>query len=224
MKAAVILFPGSNREGDAARALRQATGRQPDILWHADHDLPAGTDLVVLPGGRSLQELRAALAEAEAFDVRGDDAIAVAIERDRARIPADGDLAEQSTVAAIVGIDRDARPIAEQRAAGAQRGWIDGDDADRLATAAPKTDQGIGQRRLADAGRPGQARNMRLRVGGGCVQQGGEVFRAARGLDQRQRSSQRALAASAERVEGRNAHCARHVPCTPGPNPCSASM
>ena len=53
MKAAVILFPGSNREGDAARALRQATGRQPDILWHADHDLPTGTDLVVLPGGFS---------------------------------------------------------------------------------------------------------------------------------------------------------------------------
>ena len=53
MKAAVILFPGSNREGDAARALKQATGRQPDIVWHADHDLPTGTDLVVLPGGFS---------------------------------------------------------------------------------------------------------------------------------------------------------------------------
>lgn len=53
MKAAVILFPGSNREGDAARALKQATGRQPDIVWHADHDLPDGTDLVVLPGGFS---------------------------------------------------------------------------------------------------------------------------------------------------------------------------
>jgi len=53
MKAAVILFPGSNREGDAARAIRQATGRQPDIVWHADHELPAGTDLVVLPGGFS---------------------------------------------------------------------------------------------------------------------------------------------------------------------------
>ena len=53
MKAAVILFPGSNREGDAARALKQATGRRPDIVWHADHDLPQGTDLVVLPGGFS---------------------------------------------------------------------------------------------------------------------------------------------------------------------------
>jgi phosphoribosylformylglycinamidine synthase subunit PurQ / glutaminase len=53
MKAAVVLFPGSNREGDAARALRQATGRAPAMVWHADHDLPAGTDVVVLPGGFS---------------------------------------------------------------------------------------------------------------------------------------------------------------------------
>ena len=53
MKAAVILFPGSNREQDAARALRQASGRAPAILWHADRDLPQGTDLVVLPGGFS---------------------------------------------------------------------------------------------------------------------------------------------------------------------------
>jgi phosphoribosylformylglycinamidine synthase subunit PurQ / glutaminase len=53
MKAAVILFPGSNRDGDAARALRQATGQPAAIVWHADHDLPCGTDLVVLPGGFS---------------------------------------------------------------------------------------------------------------------------------------------------------------------------
>ena len=44
MKAAVILFTGSNREGDAARALKQATGHQPDIVWHADQDLPDSTD------------------------------------------------------------------------------------------------------------------------------------------------------------------------------------
>ncbi|KAF0119652.1 MAG: phosphoribosylformylglycinamidine synthase I [Methylocystaceae bacterium] len=53
MKAAVVVFPGSNREGDMARALKQATGREPAMLWHADHELPAGTDLVVLPGGFS---------------------------------------------------------------------------------------------------------------------------------------------------------------------------
>jgi phosphoribosylformylglycinamidine synthase I len=51
MRAAIILFPGSNREGDAARALAAATGVKPAIVWHAEHELPACTDLVVLPGG-----------------------------------------------------------------------------------------------------------------------------------------------------------------------------
>ena len=53
MKAAVITFPGSNRQQDVMRALHQATGTHPAAVWHADHDLPAGTDLVVLPGGFS---------------------------------------------------------------------------------------------------------------------------------------------------------------------------
>jgi phosphoribosylformylglycinamidine synthase subunit PurQ / glutaminase len=53
MRAAIILFPGINREGDAARALRQANGADPAMVWHADRDLPQGTDLVVLPGGFS---------------------------------------------------------------------------------------------------------------------------------------------------------------------------
>jgi phosphoribosylformylglycinamidine synthase I len=51
MRAVVILFPGSNREGDVARALHQASGVRPPILRHDETDLPAGTDLVVLPGG-----------------------------------------------------------------------------------------------------------------------------------------------------------------------------
>ena len=53
LKAAVISFPGSNREGDVMRALHGATGRMPHAVWHADHALPPGTDLVVLPGGFS---------------------------------------------------------------------------------------------------------------------------------------------------------------------------
>lgn len=52
MKAAVVIFPGSNREGDVAKALKQA-GAHVDTIWHADTELPAGTDLVVLPGGFS---------------------------------------------------------------------------------------------------------------------------------------------------------------------------
>jgi phosphoribosylformylglycinamidine synthase len=53
MKASIIVFPGSNREHDMARALRLVSGREPTITWHADTALPAGTDLVVLPGGFS---------------------------------------------------------------------------------------------------------------------------------------------------------------------------
>jgi phosphoribosylformylglycinamidine synthase len=52
MKAAVIVFPGSNREGDVLRALRQA-GAEVHKVWHAETELPAGTDLAVLPGGFS---------------------------------------------------------------------------------------------------------------------------------------------------------------------------
>jgi phosphoribosylformylglycinamidine synthase subunit PurQ / glutaminase len=53
MRSAIILFPGSNREGDAARALEQANGERPAIVWHDDAELPPRTDLVVLPGGFS---------------------------------------------------------------------------------------------------------------------------------------------------------------------------
>jgi phosphoribosylformylglycinamidine synthase subunit PurQ / glutaminase len=53
MRAAVILFPGINRECDIARALRQATGADPVIVWHAETELPPNLDLVVLPGGFS---------------------------------------------------------------------------------------------------------------------------------------------------------------------------
>jgi phosphoribosylformylglycinamidine synthase subunit PurQ / glutaminase len=52
MHAAVVVFPGSNRESDVVRALKRS-GAQVSLVWHADHDLPAGTDLAVLPGGFS---------------------------------------------------------------------------------------------------------------------------------------------------------------------------
>jgi len=53
MKSAVIVFPGINRERDMARALKLISGREPSMVWHADTALPAGTDLVVIPGGFS---------------------------------------------------------------------------------------------------------------------------------------------------------------------------
>lgn len=52
MKAAVVVFPGSNREADALRALRRG-GLDATTIWHDDHHLPAGTDVAVLPGGFS---------------------------------------------------------------------------------------------------------------------------------------------------------------------------
>ena len=52
MKAAVIVFPGSNCDRDVAVALTRVTGRAPAMVWHRAGDLPA-VDLIVLPGGFS---------------------------------------------------------------------------------------------------------------------------------------------------------------------------
>ena len=53
MKSAVIVFPGSNCDRDAARALERITGQPAAMVWHKDTDLPEGVDLAVLPGGFS---------------------------------------------------------------------------------------------------------------------------------------------------------------------------
>lgn len=53
MKSAVLVFPGINREQDMARTLKLVSGVAPTMVWHADTALPAGTDLVVIPGGFS---------------------------------------------------------------------------------------------------------------------------------------------------------------------------
>ncbi len=53
MNAAIIVFPGTNRERDMAIALERASGRRPAMLWHKDAALPVGLDVVVLPGGFS---------------------------------------------------------------------------------------------------------------------------------------------------------------------------
>jgi phosphoribosylformylglycinamidine synthase len=50
MQAAVVIFPGSNRERDVCMALKRATGREPLCVWHRDSEL-AAVDLIVLPGG-----------------------------------------------------------------------------------------------------------------------------------------------------------------------------
>ena len=50
MHAAIIIFPGSNREHDVALAWKRATGTDPARIWHREAALPAA-DLIILPGG-----------------------------------------------------------------------------------------------------------------------------------------------------------------------------
>ncbi|PKU25939.1 phosphoribosylformylglycinamidine synthase subunit PurQ [Telmatospirillum siberiense] len=52
MKAAVIVFPGSNCDRDVAVALEAAMNHPPIMVWHRDTELPP-VDLVVVPGGFS---------------------------------------------------------------------------------------------------------------------------------------------------------------------------
>ena len=52
MKSAVIVFPASNCDRDAATALEQMTGKKTHLVWHQEDALPE-VDLVVLPGGFS---------------------------------------------------------------------------------------------------------------------------------------------------------------------------
>src|SRR5262245_55604334 len=50
-RVAVLVFPGSNDDHDAAWAL-SALGAEPELVWHGEPELPS-VDAVVLPGGFS---------------------------------------------------------------------------------------------------------------------------------------------------------------------------
>jgi len=52
MQAAIIVFPGSNREQDVHDALLRVTGKTPLKIWHRDTAIPKA-DLIVIPGGFS---------------------------------------------------------------------------------------------------------------------------------------------------------------------------
>ncbi len=52
MKAAVVVFPGSNCDRDLAVAFEQA-GFDVSMVWHKDSVLPEGVDIVGVPGGFS---------------------------------------------------------------------------------------------------------------------------------------------------------------------------
>ncbi len=53
MKSAVIVFPGSNCDRDAAWALEMITGQKPDMVWYGDSDFKTKPDMIVVPGGFS---------------------------------------------------------------------------------------------------------------------------------------------------------------------------
>ena len=52
MKTAILVFPGTNRERDAAKAIESISGVKPVMIWHQETDIP-DVDLIVLPGGFS---------------------------------------------------------------------------------------------------------------------------------------------------------------------------
>ncbi len=58
MKAAVIVFPGSNCDRDCKVAVERSLAAKGaratvDMVWHEDTSLPSGLDLIVIPGGFS---------------------------------------------------------------------------------------------------------------------------------------------------------------------------
>jgi len=52
LKAAVIVFPGSNCDRDVKVALEESMNSSVKMIWHGERNLPK-TDLIVLPGGFS---------------------------------------------------------------------------------------------------------------------------------------------------------------------------
>ena len=52
MRAAVIIFPGSNCDRDLVVAMRK-NGIQVSTIWHKEQDIPKNLDLIAIPGGFS---------------------------------------------------------------------------------------------------------------------------------------------------------------------------
>jgi phosphoribosylformylglycinamidine synthase I len=51
MRACVVVFPGSNADAEMIHTLRDVCGAPTTVAWHTDTSLPAGTDLIAIPGG-----------------------------------------------------------------------------------------------------------------------------------------------------------------------------
>ena len=53
MRAAVVIFPGSNADHEMVHTLRDVCGFKTSAVWHTEASFEAGVDLVVIPGGFS---------------------------------------------------------------------------------------------------------------------------------------------------------------------------
>jgi phosphoribosylformylglycinamidine synthase I len=51
MRACVVVFPGSNADAEMIHTLRDVCGAPTSVVWHTETELPAGVDLVAIPGG-----------------------------------------------------------------------------------------------------------------------------------------------------------------------------
>src|SRR5882757_5129281 len=80
MKAAVVVFPGSNCDRDCKVAIERSTGASVEMVWHGETALPDNLDLIVLPGGFSygdylrcgaMAALSPVMAEVKAAAARG---------------------------------------------------------------------------------------------------------------------------------------------------------
>jgi phosphoribosylformylglycinamidine synthase len=82
MKAAVVVFPGSNCDRDCAVGIARSTGATVEMVWHQEPTLPDELDLIVLPGGFSYGDyLRCGAMAAQSAVMR---AVAAAAEEGRA--------------------------------------------------------------------------------------------------------------------------------------------
>ena len=53
MKAAIIIFPGSNCDRDLAVAFEKVTGKKVTSIWHKEAIIPKNIDIIGIPGGFS---------------------------------------------------------------------------------------------------------------------------------------------------------------------------
>lgn len=71
MRAAVILFPGSNADAEMIHTLRHVVGIPTEVAWHKESRLPPDTDLVAIPGGFSFGDYLRAGALAKTSPIVG---------------------------------------------------------------------------------------------------------------------------------------------------------